>query len=420
MPQPMAVDAVQFIAELYPRLTPSDDVIARYIDAIDKLPPIAIARGGVLVDGYHRWQAFKRTGRDTIQAIDLGDLSDGQILRESYRRNSTHGHQLSRQDKRRAADHLYRTLPGSDAERYADIAEMLGVTVRTAQDYCADARRDEQQLLRERVVLDWLDNPQDSNVTIAKRHGITDKTVQKWVSESSDTSEKSEPPKSRKHFDVWSFPVNDDQDTTWFGRMAPQIVENLLWGFTEPGHTVVDLFAGSGASIETARRMGRRIWASDRVSAKHYPLLPIRTHDVADGWPADAPRRADLILLDPPDWLQAAGRYSDHPEDMANMTLDGFLGVWGSLVQVCAAHLNDGGRVAYIAGPVQVGDLADGRMVDLAMLMLRGCWTAGLVVQRRVIVPFSTQKFSEQVTAAREHRKLLGLYQDLVVLRKDA
>src|SRR5690606_9731727 len=48
---------VRFVKELYPRLRPHDDVVERYRDAIDNLPPIVVARDGVLVDGYHRWQA---------------------------------------------------------------------------------------------------------------------------------------------------------------------------------------------------------------------------------------------------------------------------------------------------------------------------------------------------------------------------
>jgi hypothetical protein len=34
----------------------------------DQLPPIVVVRGGVLVDGYHRWQAHVREGIDTIAA----------------------------------------------------------------------------------------------------------------------------------------------------------------------------------------------------------------------------------------------------------------------------------------------------------------------------------------------------------------
>jgi hypothetical protein len=48
-----------------------------------------------------------------------------------------------------------------------------------------------------------------------------------------------------------------------FGRMPPQIVENLLWLFTEPSDIVFDPFADSGTTIDAAKAMGRRVWASN-------------------------------------------------------------------------------------------------------------------------------------------------------------
>ena len=42
-----------------------------------------------------------------------------------------------------------------------------------------------------------------------------------------------------QHFDVWSF-ANGGDDSSYFGRMPPAVVENLLWLYTEPGDIVVD------------------------------------------------------------------------------------------------------------------------------------------------------------------------------------
>lgn len=94
---------VRFVKELYPRLKPHDDVVERYRDALDQLPPIVVARGGVLVDGYHRWQAHVREDVEDIAAEDLGDLTDAEIIRESVKRNASHGQQLTRADKQRIA-----------------------------------------------------------------------------------------------------------------------------------------------------------------------------------------------------------------------------------------------------------------------------------------------------------------------------
>jgi uncharacterized protein YgbK (DUF1537 family) len=68
--------------------------------------------------------------------------------------------------------------------------------------------------------------------------------------------------------------------------------------------------------------------------------------------------------------------------------------------------------------PAQVGSLASGKVIDLAHLMYNAAESAGLTCERRIIVPYSTQQATgQQVDAAREHRKLLKLYRDLVVMR---
>jgi hypothetical protein len=57
-------------------------------------------------------------------------------------------------------------------------------------------------------------------------------------------------------------PDKDAGSQSYFGAVPPQVLENLLWFYTEPGDTVVDLFAGSGTTIDVAKAMGRRVWAS--------------------------------------------------------------------------------------------------------------------------------------------------------------
>lgn len=196
--------------------------------------------------------------------------------------------------------------------------------------------------------------------------------------------------------------------------MPPQVVENLLWIYTEPGQIVFDPFAGGGTTIKVAKAMGRRVWSSDLAPSS--PLLPIHQHNILDSWPADAPRQADLILLDPPYWNQAAGQYVDHPQNLANLSLEAFYAAWAKIVQTCAAHLAPKGRIAYIISPTHC---KDGTVVDHATDMLRACWDAGLRVDRRIIVPYSTQQATgQQVDWAREQRRMLKLYRDLVVLTK--
>jgi DNA modification methylase len=410
-PVAIPLDGVEFVKELYPRLREDDAAIERYRAALDKLPPITVARGRILVDGFHRWQAHRRENADSIAAVDLGNLSDVEILRESYRRNATHGQQLSKQDKTTAAEHMYRTLPGSDDERYAEIADVLSIKVSVAKKYAAEARAGEQRFKRDAAWDMWLDASL-TQTEIGARLDESQQTISGWIQKRESDSSFCEPPESRQHFDVWNF-QNATGESSYFGKMPPQVVENLLWLYTEPGSIVMDPFAGGGTTIDVAKIMGRRVWASDRKPST--PTLPIHQHDITTGWPKAAPNKADFILLDPPYWMQAAGRYSDDPEDLGNMTLDDFTAAWTKTIKACKPHLADGGRLAYIVSPAGTKDHS---VVDLALIMCDAARYAGLEVERRVIVPYQTQQATgQQVEWAREQRKLLKLYRDLVVMR---
>ena len=416
MTDTMPIDGVRFVKELYPRLREDDAAIERYRAALDLLPPIVVARGGVLVDGFHRWQAHRREGAEFIEVDNLGELTDSEIFVESIRRNSTHGHQLSAADKKRLAGSLWHKLGHlPNAERVSEIDQILAVSERSVQAWTKDARKYEKEMQKARAWDLWLDCRTDRE--IGDLLDVDHATVIKWRGEKSQSCGNS-PPESRQHFDVWSWTTAEttleiDQAGTpsYPTRMPPQAVENLLWLYTEPGQTVVDPFAGGGTTIDVAKAMGRRVWASDRKPST--PTLPIHQHDITTGWPADAPRKADLILLDPPYWQQAKGRYSDDAEDLGNMTLDDFYQAWQQTVKTCADRLTDNGRLAYIVSPAECEDHS---VVDLGFDMYRATVDAGLRAQRRIIVTYTTQQATgQQVTWARDSRRLLKLYRDLVV-----
>ena len=276
-----AVSDVRFVKELYPRLKPNDETIERYRDAIDGLPPIVIARDGVLVDGYHRWQAFTREGRETISAIDLGNLSDAEIMRESIMRNASHGQQLSKAEKQRLAGGYLWTAYShlGNGERIAEIANILAVSQTKIKEWTKEARQGEKEAAQAKAWDLWLDCLSERQ--IAETVGVTQPTVGEWVKEKVKSDEFFQPPESRQHFDVWQFATADKTAgaQSYFGALPPQVIENLLWFFTEPGDVVVDLFAGSGTTVDVAKAMGRRVWASD-IRGNHYsPTLPIHEHD---------------------------------------------------------------------------------------------------------------------------------------------
>lgn len=414
------VAQVRYVKDLYPRLQPDDATIDAYRLALDALPPITVARDGILVDGYHRWQAHVREGVGFIEADDLGELSDEQIFWESVERNARHGKQLLPADKRKIAELRYESFQPKSA--VAELAAHLRVDERTVRRWTKDARKAQEAYRRERAYDLWLDCLTQEQ--IAEELDTSQQNIANWLdaTKNGQLSEVCTPPGASderpwgnvQHFDVWDFSAADG-DTSFFGRMPEQVIENLLWFYTEPRQIIVDPFAGGGTTITVGKRMGRRVWASDLHPAM--PTLPIHKHNMMWGWPDDAPDKADLIVLDPPYWEQAKGRYSDDPDDLGNMSLVDFETVWTTVIHHCAEHLAQGGHVAYIISPTERDD---GTVVDHATDLLELCRVARLRVTRRIIVPYQTQQATGQhVTWAREHRRLLKRYRDLVVLEPD-
>jgi hypothetical protein len=420
------VQSIRFVKELYPRIKPNDEAIERYRDSLEKLPPIIIARDGVLVDGYHRWQAHVREGVEQIQAEDLGNLSDAEIMREAITRNASHGQQLSTADKKHEAGRLWKAFEHLEpGDREKEIAQLLSVGASTVRGWTKDARKEEKQAMQDKVWqlhLSCLSQPQ-----IAAATGVAQQTLNGWITDFASSSIFGTPPSrtdaqpwgSIQHFDVWSFASNDREgggQQSYFGACPPQIMENLLWLYTEPGKSVVvDLFAGSGTTLEVSHRMGRRAWVSD-IRGNHYsPHLDIHQHDATTGWPSDAPAKADLLFLDPPYWKQAAGRYSSEPGELAEMTLADFNQAWTKLLTDCKSRLSVGGKIAYIISPTE--DKEGGVVVDHAMEMAAAAMSIGYRIHRRIIVTYQTQQATgQQVTWARENRRLLKLYRDLIIL----
>jgi hypothetical protein len=395
------VGSVAFVKHLYPRVKEDQDAIERYRAAIDRLPPIVVARGEVLVDGFHRWQAHIREGLEGIEAIDLGNLSDIEIRKESIRRNASHGQQLATTDKRANADWLYRQGTRDPAE----LMELLSITRSTLDTYLRDAKRDEKEQGKAKAWEMWLDC--FSYRQVGEVLGVDHHTVAAWCGEKADASGNSPPLDVAPHFtcmsNFWEFDEDADArygDKNYPGYLHPRVIQHLLSFYTEPGQIVFDPFAGSGTTIEVSKEMRRRVWASDIQGNANYPLVPIHRHDITTGWPKDAPDKVDLIILDPPEWEGGPNHW--------RTSMDRILGM-------CPRHVTVGGHVAIIIRPVQCDD---GSVIDRLGDILKSACNRDLQLRGRAVVPYPESKFThQQIASARTNKRLLAAYKDVVLFQ---
>lgn len=127
----VVLDQLQENPRLRVRRVVNEQVVQDYMARFDELPPVVVVRlNGVLyiVDGYHRVEAARRSGRTEIRAVVLEDMEEVEALRLAIRLNLPHGLRLTRADRRYAAEQWLRLHPEATDRR---IAEETGLTHKT-------------------------------------------------------------------------------------------------------------------------------------------------------------------------------------------------------------------------------------------------------------------------------------------------
>lgn len=411
---PYAIADIEVVADLYPREDTSPEHVALYQAALDSLPPIIISHENVLVDGWHRLEAHRRSDKKTILAVQKR-IAREDILEEAIRLNSEHGYQLSMADKKKNASALIKV-----GREVKDIAALLSVERSTVAKWTRKAREEveaeENAHIRELWTACWTDED------IGKVVGLTGQRVGQRLKEMGNIPELSDPPDALSEYTVWNFASADPNYgiAKYPGRMPGQIVENLLWYFTEPGDAVMDPFAGGCTTFDVCLEMGRRCLSTDiRPNTGLLKKGIVSEHDVTGGLP-DVPLNIKrdggikLLLLDPPYSQQKKGEYGDEDTNLANLGSDDFYGAMDVLFADARKTVAKGGRLAVIvSASQQKGETVDHALTFAQMLNERG-WKYVI----RMVVPYQTQQYTgAQVDAARKSRSILQLHRDLLVYR---
>ena len=216
-------------------------------------------------------------------------------------------------------------------------------------------------------------------------------------------------------YDVWKV-QNKSNKTAHAGNTEAKWVDNLLYMYTEPFDIVVDPFGGGGATIDLCKKRLRRYWVSDRK-----PIVErtdIRQWDILDGAPLLHKRWGDVALmyLDPPYWKQAEGQYSDDPQDLANMTLDGFYEALTGFVAEAAGKMHSGAKIALIIQPTQWKAEDRRYPVDHVVDLIARLQGAPMRYVRRIVCPYESQQYNaQQVEWAKASREVLVISREIIV-----
>ena len=431
----MQVAEVVFREDLYPRIVRDPLTVQKYAADLEVLPPIEVNQHNELIDGWHRWTAHKKAEARTIKVIVTQTTSDAHLLELAIERNATHGLQLSQEDKQAMARRIYHiTAEGDRADKKKHLATILSVSPSTVHAWLSRIDKDAKAERNKRIFDKWLacwtqEEIADSEGMVQQAIGTILQefpVLEKLVKSAQTLATHSEPDWTPPIYNIWKQQTKTS-GSTHFGNSEVGFVDNLLYLYTEPFDVVVDPFAGGGSTIDLCKRRSRRYFVSDRK-----PIVEreseIRMHDMTldDGAIAmpSVPRWKDvsLVYLDPPYWIQAAGKYSQDDTDLANMPLDKFNAALAGVVKGFATKLKQSRRdqPAYIALIIQPTQWKadDKQFTDHVGDMLRA---VNLPVEMRFSVPYESQQYTPQmVTWAKDNRRCLVLTREIVVWRVNA
>ncbi|MCA1788243.1 MAG: ParB N-terminal domain-containing protein, partial [Desulfobacteraceae bacterium] len=247
-----------------------------------------------ILDGAHRWSAYKKTSAIHIDVVIKTLDHIEPIL---YAAQKAIGpKQLTEAETRNTARRAFQNNPRLSS---SDIGRAIGRSRQSVDAYIADLRAAVVFELELKIFrLYQLGIPQDR---IAKRLGVIQQRISRHLLKMPGLAKRvntdlskgfSVPQVAQKHdwpeplvwsqalvnandfarfkalqwkirtWDVWNFMDCDHRfGDEWPGRIPAQLVAHILYFFSEPGDLVLDPMAGGGVCADTCLALGRRCWS---------------------------------------------------------------------------------------------------------------------------------------------------------------
>jgi transcriptional regulator with XRE-family HTH domain len=340
---------------IYPRGVKSEKTIDAYVEALAigaQFPPIKIQRvfnyangnetteATIILDGIHRWFAFKESGIKKIPAVEWKDKpldyekNKVALLLESAECNISHGDRLSSSDKKRIA----RDIAVSDPEctwTEDALAEKLGVIQQTVNTWISDIRA--RQKVGRNIVIIRLNRLGWTQEQIAGIAGMTQGRVAQIINNTNfgeinnllsqgrdmdyiarhfhmdlalvwalRLSGKTDQEKFKelgwglRTWDQWYFNECDERfGDDWPGRIPAQLVAHTLFFFTKPDDLVLDPMAGGGVVSDVCMLFERKCQSFDLALRDNRPEIQ-RYYWDPQNWTWPVTKKPDLIFFDPP------------------------------------------------------------------------------------------------------------------------
>ena len=297
-----------------------------------------------ILDGAHRWNAFKKAGRRMIEAhIRVLNKMDPLLYAA---RMAMGPRQLTEAETKNTARRAYKNNSNLTA---VEIGRAIGRSRQTVDTYIADLRAVSLLALDLKIFhLNQLGIPQER---IAKRLDIPQKTLSNhsakmpelafWLN-SDLTKGFSVPLVAEKHgwpeplvwsqalqgiddlsrfnslywdlqpWDVWDFKADNRFGDGNPEQISAQVIAHILYFFSLQNDLIFDPMAGSGVCADTCLAMNRRCWSFDMVDRPDIrPEIEPYYWDMEGNWEdmpiLSAREKPDLIIWEP-SWFEKNAR----------------------------------------------------------------------------------------------------------------
>jgi len=461
---------------IYPRGGKSEKTINAYVEALAigaQFPPIKIQRvfnypdgneiteATIILDGIHRWFAFKESRIKKIAAVEWKDkLLDYEknkvaLLLESAQCNINHGDRLSPGDKKRIA----RDIASTDLEctwTEEALAEKLGVIRQTVNAWISDIRA-RQKASRNTVILrmsrlGWaqekiaevvglsrnraseiVGNANFGNIDtllsqghdmdyIARHHNMDLPLAWALRLEGKTDQEKFEALGwGLRPWDQWNFNECDERfGDDWPGRIPAQLVAHTLFFFTKPGDLVLDPMAGGGVVSDVCLLFERRCRSFDLAVRDNRPEIRYHHWDAGNkDWPIS--KKPDLIFFDPPYYRKKAGDYDK--SSISSLPRREYLEFFENFFNLMNSHIKKTTRLAFINADWRdfqnkpaLDETPEGSILidDYLNILKKSGWKRTHIIQ----TPLSSERFDAGIVSAMQKKRILGVTSRYLIIAK--
>ncbi len=421
-----------------------------------------------LLDGVHRWNAYKTVGVMEPEAI-IKDLNGTDPLLYAAKK-AIGPRQLTEDEAKDTARRAYNKNPALTS---SDIGKAIGRSRQTVDSYIADLRAATQMGMDIKVFrMNRLGIPQDR---IAKRVGVNQVLIHNHLLKMPVLANSINADLSRgftvaqvaeKHNwtepMVWSLALENKEDLErfkelgwglrtwdnwkwndcdkrfgddWPGRIPAQLIAHILFYFSKQNDLILDPMAGGGVTPDTCLALSRRCWAFDMAdrpetrpeiephtwthSSANPPASPERAGQLA--WPVSSKQKPDLIIFDPPYFDKKAADYDK--KSISRLPKKEYLEFLEAFFALLKQNAKKTTRLAFINAdwrdfqnkPAAEESHEGAILIDHYLRILNKTgWQHTHIIQ----APMSAQRFSAVVVSAMQKKRILGVTSRYVIILK--